>query len=105
MQRPVCPGLRGGLQPSAAAAELEEAGAGPAPAVACVCSAALGACSRVPTALCSLCVGQVSASLPAPWRAEGEFSESFLFSQFEVIRYVFVGFFPPTNYKPMITGA
>lgn len=29
-----------------------------------------------------------------PWRAEGEFSESFLFSQFEVIRYVFVGFFP-----------
>lgn len=69
MQQPVRPGLHGGLQPSVAAAELEEAGAGPAPAVACVCSAVLGACSHVPTALHSLCVGQVSASLPAPLAA------------------------------------
>lgn len=67
----------------------------------------LGACSRLPPALCSLfiCASWHLVHLLLCWlpqRAESEFSEMSFFSprQLEVIRLIYLFF--PTNYKPMM---
>lgn len=104
------PVLHCGWQCAAAAAGLGEARAGLAPAMAYLCRAVLGAHSPLSTTLHSLCIQASTCFTPFfvghPGGQIVGFQKSILFSQFEVIRFIFCsGFLSPMNYRPMIIEA